>query len=498
MKEQLSALGQTSFIYGIGQALSRLLSLLLLPFFVKYLTTADYGVSGMLNVVTFVAISIFSLGLGSAIAPSYFSEADAERRGTTIWTAFILLLASSALLAAVGLSSATALSRLVFGVPDHARLVTLTVLTTCFNVLSIPFAQQLQFEARAKAFVAWTLASAALTLGTSIVLVGVLRFGLTGYVEANLIGQAGATLLVILISLRSLTFRWNTATACELLRLGGPLIPAFGFLFVLQQAARVVLKETWGLDAVGVYTIGINLGSAVALVVSAFTSAWTPFFMSYVDRRNEARDVLGRVVTYYVIGMGALSLLFFFAAKPAVMLLTAPAFYPAYLVVGLAACAQVLGGLFNVLLPGVYFAKEVRVLTVIHGTAAALTVGAAVILVPPLGVLGASLVLVIGSGATACVLAAWNYVRRRDYVGVRYERGRLARFGTAYVLLSIAALWTRTWPLSAEIAFALALSGCLAIVLWLALTKSERVTAREYGHRLLAAIRGAAHADAVS
>jgi O-antigen/teichoic acid export membrane protein len=144
----------------------------------------------------------------------------------------------------------------------------------------------------------------------------------------------------------------------------------------------------------------------------------------------------------------------------------------------------------------VYFAKEVRVLTVIHGTAAALTVGAAMILVPPLGVLGASFVLVIGSGATACALAAWNYVRRRDYVAVSYERGRLTRFGTAYVLFSIAALWTRTWPLSAEIAFAVALSVCLAIVLSLSLTPSERTTAREYGHRLVAAIRGAAQVDA--
>ncbi len=97
-------------------------------------------------------------------------------------------------------------------------------------------------------------------------------------------------------------------------------MPAFGAVFVLQHGGRYVLQWLHGSGQVGLYTAGVTLGSAVGLMVSGFQCAWTPFFMSYMNRPTEARSSLGRACSDQVFGVGSVSLLFYVLAKPMVML----------------------------------------------------------------------------------------------------------------------------------------------------------------------------------
>jgi O-antigen/teichoic acid export membrane protein len=60
-------------------------------------------------------------------------------------------------------------------------------------------------------------------------------------------------------------------------------------LRVMLQANRYVIQVERGLDDVGIYAIGFNLGYAISIVVSGFTSAWFPFYLAYGDRQDEPR-----------------------------------------------------------------------------------------------------------------------------------------------------------------------------------------------------------------
>src|SRR5438309_944381 len=216
-------------------------------------------------------------------------------------------------------------------------------------------------------------------------------------IEAQLAGGALSLLLYLVLAAPRLRFRLDLRVGHELVRLGLPLIPGFVFLFVIHQGNKYVLQWFHGPDAVGVYSIGFNLGLAMALAVSAFQSAWLPYFMSFVDKRDEARTLFSRILVYYVLGFGTVSLLFFMAAKPVVMIMAQPAFHEAYQVVGLSASAQFLAGMFSVLLPGVYFAKDVRYVSVVEAGAAAIAIGLDLLLIPPFGVLGAAIALALGA-----------------------------------------------------------------------------------------------------
>jgi len=476
MRQELARLSKNTLIYGVGGLVNRFIAFLFLPVFTAYLSPADYGISAILGLVTFIATSVFSLGLGAGIGPCYFEGNQQEQKDTTIWTAFALLMLSAACVVAGGLLFARQLSILAFGTPDHAFLMQLTVAMAALNILAIPLTLRLQFEEQASTFVRLTIGSSLASIALCLLLVVILGRGVRGLVEAGLIGQAVGLLLLLFLTVPSLAFRLSRSVAAELLRLSLPLVPGFAFVFILQHGNKYILQWMRGLDEVGIYSIGFNIGFVMNLFVSAFQTAWYPYFMSFLNRQEEARRLFGRIFTYYVLGSGALTLVFFVLARPVVALMTPPAFHEAYKVVGLSASAQLLIGVFGLLLPGIYFAREVKYLSVIQGMAAAISVGLSIVMIRAAGMLGAAMALALGMLILAGLQHLWSRYRR--YLDVQFEWPRLRRFAVIFVLYTLATLWDPGWPPLGLVLFLGILTCLLPVWLYVLLSPAERDAVR--------------------
>jgi O-antigen/teichoic acid export membrane protein len=485
IRQQLGRLAKNTLTYGVGQVLNRFISFLLLPVFTSYLTPADYGIMSILGLVAFVVTPVFSLGLGAATGICYFEDNNPERKKTTIWTAFAILVASMSILALLGIAFARQISRAAFLTTDYSYLVTISLLSTCLGILVIPFMLYLQFEEKAKTFVALTAISTLISIGLSIVMVVVLRKGVPGLVEGQLIAQGIGLALYMLLVAPRLGFRFSRSLARELLRLGVPLIPAFASLFVLQQMNKYILQWFDGLEAVGIYAIGFNMGLLMNLFVTGFTNAWYPYFMSFMDKQAEARVLFGRILTYYVLGFGALSLLFYLAAKPVVMIMTQPAFHQAYKVVGLSATAQFLTGVFSLLLPGMYFAKQVKYQSIVQVAAASIAIGLNLVLIPWLGFLGAAIALALGHLAMTMLQQAWNLRRTHAYLEVQYEWNRILGFLLIYTGYAVLMLWERNFSLLIEVAFSCIVAAPLPVMFYFLLTTSEKRTLWTMGKQFI-------------
>ncbi len=108
---QLKRLGKHSAIYGLGGLVSRILAVLLLPLYTRYLSTSDYGqIETLIALVTVLAI-VLQFGISSAFFRFYFdAEDDAGRRlvlRTSFW--FTMAMATFGLVVVVAL--ATPISR---------------------------------------------------------------------------------------------------------------------------------------------------------------------------------------------------------------------------------------------------------------------------------------------------------------------------------------------------------------------------------------------------
>ena len=479
VRRDLLRLARNTAIYGFGQVLLRFVSLLLLPVFTAYLTPAEYGISSILGVFTFLVTPVVALGISGALGVVYFESEDAQRRAATIWTSFALVGTTSSLLAVAGIAQSGWLASVLFpaarGAYDLPYLVVLTVLTTAMGVAAQPLLVHLQLRERAPAFVAITVGPAAVSILLSVIFIVFLGRGIAGFVEAGAIAQGLGLLLALALGLSDTPMRIDRAIGVELLRLGLPLIPAFVAIFAMQQSNKYILQIESGLAATGVYTVGYNLGMLMTIPVSGFTSAWFPFFSSFMRRHDEARPLFGRVFTYYVLGFGTVSLLFFIGARAVVLLATQPAFHTAYVAVGPSALAQFLIGTHSLLLAGMYFAKEVRYQIVVQGAAAVVAIILNLILIARFGVLGAAIALALGFVAMVLFQHLWNI--RRRYLRIELDGRRLARFGILYGAVAMLFLTDRDLSLPAELLVAGSTSALVVGAALSMLTREERARA---------------------
>jgi O-antigen/teichoic acid export membrane protein len=476
MREDLARLSKTTLIYGLGGLLNRFINFLLLPVFTAYLTPTDYGIFAILGLVSFVTTSVFSLGLGAGLGPCYFNPERPGQEATAIWTSTGLLLVSALCLVGFGLWLAPGISAVAFQTPAHASLVRLTIVSAALNILMTPFALRLQFEERAGTFVVLTLVSTPLAFGITLWLVVGLGRGVQGLVEATLLGAGLSLLLLVAAAVPRMTFRFRWTMGKELLRLSLPMLPSFAFLFLLQHGNKYLLQWLRGVEEVGIYSLGFNMGLLLNLLVSAFQTAWYPYFMSFAERRDEAPAVFGRVFTYYVLGCGGLTLLFFLGARPVVTLMAHPAFLEAYVAVGLSATAQFCSGVFSLLLPGIYFARDLKYISLVQALAAVAALALNLALIPRYGHLGAALALAGGMLVLVLLQHGWNAYR--GYLSPRLEWPRLKRFGAVFVAVALLSAWDPGVPPVGLALVATGMSGVLAVLLIALLTPEERAALR--------------------
>jgi O-antigen/teichoic acid export membrane protein len=483
--ERIGALARSALIYGTGDVLTKLISFLLLPLFTAYLTPDDYGVASILNLVAFVLSSVFSLGLGTAIGVIYFKGDAADMRPKTIWTAALLLALSATVMVTLSALFAGRISEIVLRSPIYADLLVIVISGTGFSILTLPFSLYYQFEQKPVQYTALSVLSALLSVSLNVIAVVVLRLGLFGWLGAMLIGQGLTLLLYALPVMLRVRFAAHGKTTLELLRNGIPLVPSFMFLFVLQQSNRLFLERFSGVDTVGIYAVGSNLGMIINLIVSGFTRAWVPYALSYVEKQEEARALFGRITSYYLIGGGALTLCCFVFARPVVLIMTAPAYHEAYIVIGLVAATQYLTGLFSVLLPAIYFAQDVRYLVPIQFGAAFVTVIACLLAIPPLGAFGAALAMTLGTLAMCAFTHLWN-VRHRNYFHPTYETRRIVRFAAFFVIVAFVYLTPRSFAIPVELVLSLFGAAVTVGFTYFLLYDTEK-------RLIVTALQGAAH-----
>lgn len=415
-------------IYGIGSVITRFIGLFTLPLFTAYLKPEEYGVLAMLALLTMVAQPVFSLGLSAAMGPSYFECDSPLNRSKAVWTVFVINIVSATVLVAIAWVFPVTLGQLVRLPAEYAPLVGLTLTGCALTILVTSFTQRVQFEKQAKLYVTATLATALTAILVSIVTVVFLGWGVKGMVIGQLAGNAGAFLAFLLIGFKATKPAVSFMMAKELLRQGLPLVPGFAFLFILMHANKYILEWHAGLDAVGVYSIGFNLGMVISIVTGGIATAWYPFFMTYIERQSEAKVIFGRVFTYYIFGVGLICILVFIAAKPVVIFLTKDAFHDAYVVVGLVAVANFAQTIFNFFLPGLYFNREVRYVSIVQGLAALLSLPLTYFLVVDFGVLGAGIGLAVGNFMMAALMYGWNHLNSARYPVIAYEWERIFYF----------------------------------------------------------------------
>jgi O-antigen/teichoic acid export membrane protein len=433
MAAYLKRLVSSLAAYQLADVVSKLIAVLLLPVYTRYIDPAGYGVVELLaNGVIFLSI-VVRFGMIEAFLRFYFTDADQQRRDALARRAVGFLLIATTI-AAAGLAAAAApLSRLVLSHRDPTTFRVAVLGLWSFTNLELAYGL-LRVDERLRAYATASLANVGMTITASVVLVVGLGDGARGL----LLGNYGASTIVLLALWWTMRHRLAIRRApaqrmAVLLRFGLPTVPAEASVYALSIIDRYYIYHDRSQALAGLYSIAIKLAGAVAFIVRAFQYAWPPLAYSVTDDA-EAGRLYGLVTTYYLLVSGWVVAGLALLGRWVLRLLVAHAYYGAYSALGWVALGWALYGLWVVFL---VIAGRARVTTrnfpaSLAGLAA--NVILIVTLVPPLGIAGAGIAL---CGAYVVMLAAMHLLTRRVF-HVEFEWRRLTQLALVLGGLSAA------------------------------------------------------------
>jgi O-antigen/teichoic acid export membrane protein len=413
-------------VYGLGDVATSLVSLLLLPVYTRYLTPSDYGVIAMLLTIEAIAKVTFRWGVDTAFMRLYYDCADDQARQRLASTIFFFLLGANGSLVIASVASADWLSARIFGTSEHGLLIGLVLANTFVaGFYFIPF-QVMRIGERSGQFIALVFARSAGTLVMRLVLVVWGGMGVLGVVLADVIVTAVFTPLLSVWLRPLLRPVFSRSVIRSALGFGLPRIPHSIANQAIGLADRYFLNAYGSLRDVGLYSIGASFGLAPKLFLSAFETAWTPFFLG-VMHEPDAKNIY-RTVSTYALAVPVLLVAGLAAGAPdLVRLTTTQQFHGAAAVTPWIALGVMFQGVYLVGSIGLVITKRTTFYPLATGTAAVVSLLANAFLIPRFGLLGAAYANAIAYGTLAVVTVGFSW---RVYP-IRYEWSRLLRIAVA-------------------------------------------------------------------
>jgi O-antigen/teichoic acid export membrane protein len=445
---ELKRLGKHSAIYGLGGLVSRILAVLLLPLYTRYLSPSDYGKVETLIALTTVVGIVLRFGIHSAFFRFYFDSSDPSARLRVVRTSFWFTMAMATLGLIAGVAFAGAISDGLFGTSDDSELVMAAFVGLWAGMNYEQITSLFRVEERSVAFVTASLTNIVLTVGATLLLVVALDEGPIGVIVGNFTGTLAVYVALLLYRREQLGLEFDRPLLREMNRFGVPLIPTALFLWVTNFSDRLFLVHLADTTEVGLYSVGVRIASAMVLMLTAFRLAWPAFAYSIEDER-EARRTYAFVLTYVILMTTWVATGLALLSPWIVQWIAAPAFEESSRVVGPLAFAAVAFAGYIVVAIGVGRAKRTRFNWVVTGAAAVVNIALNLALIPPYGMMGAAIATIVAYVVMFVGMTWWS----QQIYPVAYQWRRVATAaGTGVALVAAGKLAGAGLPLALALA----------------------------------------------
>jgi O-antigen/teichoic acid export membrane protein len=440
---KIRELSKNITIYGLGDVAVSVINFLLLGVYVLYFNAADYGVITVLGGLEVIAKIVFRFGLDGSFMRFYYDAGDQRGRQRLASTICVFLLALDGAVLVGLLVAAPWLADVLLGSRTYVNALRLMLVNTfAIGFTFIPF-HVLRMEQRTKTFSLLTLVRSVLTIAVRLILVTKLDMGVTGLYLADAI--VTAVIMAALAPWFAPLIRpmFSAAVLRESLDFGLPRVPHAAAQQITAVGDKFILTMFVTIKEIGVYGQAVSFGLAQKLFLSAFESAWAPFYYATI-REPDAPRVFRMVSTYGVAILALLTAGISAIGRDAMKAMThgriLPPFDPGWhdvsLVIGFTSLGVFFQGFYLLTSIGLNITKKTQYYPVATMTAAGVNVGLNFLLIPRLGIVGAG-----WANAIAYALqAALGYVLSQRFYRIEYEWGRMARVCAAGIVAYVAAM----------------------------------------------------------
>ncbi|MBA7594047.1 hypothetical protein ES703_00983 [subsurface metagenome] len=416
----LKLLSKDTLIYGIGNASNQIIRVLLAPLYVAYLAADLYGVRSITAAFYRFLQIIILFALNQAVIADYYKATSEEERRRLVSTAFTYTLVASLLFGGLLLVFAPLLShssivQRIIGLEsaELRSILRLFGIYTVGNPAGLIFLALLRSEKRPGMYSIFTISTSLVRVAMTIVFLVVLGRGLQGLYEVDVLFVVPVLLVTsAFVYIYSRGIKFSFASLKSMLAYSLPLIPTSLFFWGRGMLDRLLFIPLYLTHTdVGIFAFALNFHNIVSFIlVVPLSLAWLPYAFS-VKEQPDLPDIISRVLTYFLFLAGwALVILGGAASEILRLIAKRPEYWQGAPLVPLLVLGVYLYAVYLILGTACHLQRKTIYFTLVTFIGAGVAVGANVILLPRIGLLGAAIASAASYGAMA--LSMFFFSRR--------------------------------------------------------------------------------------
>lgn len=344
-------------LYLGSSVLNRAIPFLLLPVLTKYLSTEEYGIISIYQVMISFTLTLVGMGMHMHIQRNFFKK-DKTYLGQLIFNILIVLITAGALFS-LGLGIYLALGGTQLSIPKGwLYVLPMLAVLNMFNTLNLSI---LRNQKNPLVFGAFELSKTALDFVLTSLLIIVYLLGWEGRLYGILIstGVMGSISLWHMWRQGFIVLSAKKKLIKNILKMSIPIIPHYLGGAIITLSDRVFIEEMVGTSAVGVYAVGYQFGLMLSLITGAVSLTWSPWLFETLAKQSSTGKLKIVKATYALWG-GYLALAFLLTGVAYFLLpfMTAKKFHGGYVYVIWVALGYAFQGMYTLVFPyGIHVGK---------------------------------------------------------------------------------------------------------------------------------------------
>lgn len=351
MDKRYKRLGKNTIIVFLGNAGSKIVGLLMLPFYTHFLSKAEYGTSDLINTYTSVLLALVTCCIADSIF--IFPKDKREIDKTRYFTSGILFAIFTFAIVCIFVYIARLFVNDVFFYSYIWWVVGLTFghfLSNYIQQFTRSIDKMIVYSLTGLAYVSFIALFSFLLLPV---------YQLTGYLTALLLACILSSLFALVASKSYNYIRINEFKLDylkELLKYGIPLIPNSIMWWLVDGLNRPVMMSNLGMEAIGIYAVANKIPGILTMMFVVFSNAWTISMLEEFGKEdfnlffNKTMRFL-----FLVVALGSIFLIM--SSKILVGIFASEAFYEAWMYVPILTLGVIFQNLSS-LIGGVFAAEK--------------------------------------------------------------------------------------------------------------------------------------------
>ena len=412
--DKYKKLVSNTLILGAGTFASKLIVLLMMPFYTLILSPEQFGTADLVTQTANMIIPIACIGICEGL---FRFSLDCKDKQKVFSTGISALTVGSVLMFVL-------IPLLNFFDVFDGYVLLIGAYVLCANFHSA-CAQYIRAQGRMSLFALQGIINTLLTVVLNILFLWVFELGTLGYVLSVVIGDLTVTVFIVVVAklYRDFTPRkFSRETLSELLKFSIPYIPTTMLWLITSVSDRYIVKAFCGIEETGLYAAAYKIPTLITLACGVFIEAWQ--FSAVKDADGAEREqFFSKVYSAYLAFIFIAASVLIASSKIFTDILLADSYYESWRYVPILIVSTVFSTLVS-FMGSVYFVEKKSVLSMLTALmGAAINVVLNFILIPDHGAMGAAVATFISYLAVYAIRA--------------YDTKKYVRFNTHSVRLAI-------------------------------------------------------------